>query len=107
MSFRLNDYEQFSIFDTMCSLTPREKKALENSWAKVFAEDVFPAIDEEPCTGGYYLRTTQKIPKILEGTQPRIYPIDYYQGINISYVSRDRMRYVGTNKFLNNIIVSM
>lgn len=47
MSFRLNDYEQFSIFDTMCSLTPREKKALENSWAKVFAEDVFPAIDEE------------------------------------------------------------
>ena len=62
------------------------------------------AIDGEPCTGGYYLRTTQQIPKILEGTQPRVYPIDYYQGINISYVSRDRMRYVGTNKFLQNII---
>lgn len=63
-----------------------------------------PAIDGEPCTGGYYLRTTEKIPKILEGTQPKIYPIDYYQGINISYVSRDRMRYVGTNKYLQNII---
>ena len=63
-----------------------------------------PAIDGEPCTGGYYLRTTQKIPKILEGTQPRVYPIDYYQGINISYVSRDRMRYVGTNPYLQNII---
>lgn len=63
-----------------------------------------PAIDGEPCTGGYYLRTTQKIPKILEGTQPRIYPLDYYQGINISYVSRDRMRYVGTNPYLQNII---
>lgn len=35
MSFRLNDYEQFSIFDTMYGITPREKKALENSWAKV------------------------------------------------------------------------
>lgn len=63
-----------------------------------------PAIDGDPCTGGYYLRTVQKIPKILEGTQPRVYPIDYYQGVNISYVSRDRMRYVGTNRFLQNII---
>ncbi len=65
-----------------------------------------PAIDGDPCTGGYYLRTTKEIPKILEGTQPRIYPRDFYQGINISYVSRDRMRYVGTNKYLQNIIYS-
>ena len=63
-----------------------------------------PAIDGDPCTGGYYLRTTQKIPKILEGTQPKVYPLDYFQGINVSYISRDRMRYVGTNKYLQNII---
>ena len=63
-----------------------------------------PAIDGDPCTGGYYLRTTQEIPKILEGTQPRVYPVDFYQGINIVYVPRDRMRYVGTNKYLQNII---
>lgn len=63
-----------------------------------------PAINGDPCTGGYYLRTTQKIPKILEGVQPRVYPIDYYQGINIAYVPRDRMRFVGTNKYLQNII---
>lgn len=63
-----------------------------------------PAIDGEPCTGGYYLRTTKKIPKILEDNQPRVYPVDFYQGINISYIPRDRMRYVGTNKFLQNII---
>lgn len=62
------------------------------------------AIDGSPCTGGYYLRTTKKIPKILEDNQPRIYPIDFYQGINIVFVPRDRMRYVGTNKFLQNII---
>lgn len=62
-----------------------------------------PAIDREPCTGGYYLRTTQKIPKILEGTQPRVYPIDYFQGTHINYISRDRMRYIGSNPFLQNI----
>jgi hypothetical protein len=63
-----------------------------------------PAIDGGPCTGGYYLRTKQKIPKILEGNEPRVYPVDFYQGINVCYVSRDRMRYIGTNKYLQNII---
>lgn len=62
------------------------------------------AIDGDPCTGGYYLRSTVKIPKILEGTVPRVYPIDFYQGTNITYVPRDRMRFVGTNKYLQNII---
>lgn len=62
------------------------------------------AIDGSPCTGGYYLRTTKKIPKVLDGNQPRVYPVDFYQGINISFIPRDRMRYVGTNKFLQNII---
>lgn len=63
-----------------------------------------PAMDGEPCTGGYYLRTTQKIPKILEGTLPRVYPMDFYQGIYVTFVPRDRMRYVGTNPYLQNII---
>ena len=61
------------------------------------------AIDGEPCTGGYYLRTTKPIPKVLEGYQPRIYPIDYYQGAHITFTSRDRMRFVGTNPYLRNI----
>lgn len=62
------------------------------------------AIDGEPCTGGYYLRTVQKIPKMLEGTQPRVYPVDFYQGVNVSYVPRERMRYIGSNPYLRNII---
>ena len=62
------------------------------------------AIDGEPCTGGYYLRTTKPLPKIMDGNMPVVYPIDYYQGINISFVSRDRMRYVGSNPYLRSII---
>lgn len=62
------------------------------------------AMDGEPCTGGYYLRTVQKIPKTLEGSTPRVYPVDFYQGIRVVYISRDRMRYVGTNKYLRSII---
>lgn len=33
-----------------------------------------------------------------------VFPKDFYQGINISYISRERMRYVGNNKYLQNII---
>lgn len=62
-----------------------------------------PAISGEPCEGGSYLRSKQKIPTTLSVGNTRIYPTDYYQG-EITYVSRERMRYVGHNKWLQNII---
>lgn len=46
MSFKTNEYQQFSLEDSFICLTNREKKALENSWAKIFADEIFPAIDE-------------------------------------------------------------
>jgi len=62
-----------------------------------------PAISGEVCEGGVYLRSKNKIPYMMGVKQPRVYPIDYYQG-EITYVNRDRMKYVGYNKYLNNII---
>ena len=62
-----------------------------------------PAINGEPCEGGTYLRSDSKIPFLMNIGAPRVYPIDYYQG-EITYINRDRMRYVGHNKYLQNII---
>lgn len=62
-----------------------------------------PAISGEPCEGGFYLRSKNKVPTTMMIGNPRVYPIDFYQG-EISYISRDRMRYIGYNKFLRNII---
>lgn len=62
------------------------------------------AVPGFPCERGYYLRSTKPIPKILEGTVPRVYPVDFYGNINMVYVSRERMRFIGTNSFLKNII---
>lgn len=62
-----------------------------------------PAIAGEPCEGGTYLRSKEKIPSLMTITTPRIYAEDYYQE-NITYISRERMRYVGYNKWLSNII---
>lgn len=45
--FRENNHQQLSLIDSFTGLTAREQKALEKSWAKVFADDIFPAIDEK------------------------------------------------------------
>lgn len=47
MSFKENSYQQISFTDSFSRLTAREQKALEKSWAKVFADEIFPAIDEK------------------------------------------------------------
>lgn len=62
-----------------------------------------PAISGEPCEGGSYLRSKERIPYLMKIGTPMIYPVDYYQG-EIAYVSRERMRYVGYNRYLHNII---
>lgn len=62
-----------------------------------------PAIAGEPCEGGTYLRSKEKIPFLIPISTPRVYVEDYYQG-NITFVSKERMRYVGYNRWLPNII---
>lgn len=47
MAFVANDIQQISLSDSTFSLTERERKFLDKSWAKVFAEKIFPAIHEE------------------------------------------------------------
>jgi len=46
MAFVANDNQQLTLTDSMFNLTEREKRVLDKSWAKTFAENVFPAIDE-------------------------------------------------------------
>ena len=50
MSFVQNRIEeqQLYLFDPLSTLTEREKKFLDRSWAKYFAEFIFPKIDEIP-----------------------------------------------------------
>jgi hypothetical protein len=46
MAFRTNENQQLSIYDSTASLTARERRMLEKSWAHEFAEKVFPYINE-------------------------------------------------------------
>lgn len=56
----------------------------------------------EACEGSY-LRSTIKVPSTLGIGNSRVFPMDYFQG-EITYISKDRMRYVGHNKYMKNII---
>lgn len=99
--FLLGKYRTFLIKQRYSDV----KKQIPESNYQTICLDLIevPAISGNPCEGGSYLRSKEKIPFLMKIGNPRIYPIDYYQG-EITYVSRDRMRYVGYNKYLQNII---
>lgn len=50
-----------------------------------------------------YLKSSTTIPYLMQIGNPRVYSTDYYKG-DIALVSRDRMRYVGNNRFLQKIV---
>lgn len=62
------------------------------------------AIEGFPCEKGYYLRTKQEVPKTLPIGNTRLFASNSYYTGDIAFISRDRMRYVGYNKWMNNII---
>ena len=99
--FLLGKYRTFLIKQRYSDV----KKQIPESNYQTICLDLIevPDISGEPCEGGSYLRSKEKIPFLMKIGNPRVYPIDYYQG-EITYVSRDRMRYVGHNKYLQNII---
>ena len=99
--FLLGKYRTFLIKQRYSDV----KKQIPESNYQTICLDLIevPAISGEPCEGGSYLRSKEKIPFLMKVGNPKVYPIDYYQG-EITYVSRERMRYVGYNKYLKNII---
>lgn len=99
--FLLKNYRTFLLKQRYSDI----KKQIPESNYQTICLDLIevPAISGEPCEGGSYLRSKEKIPFLMKIGNPMIYPIDYYQG-DITYVSRERMRYVGYNKYLRNVI---
>lgn len=99
--FLLSKYRSFVLKQRYSDI----KKQIPESNYQTLCLDLteVPAISGEPCEGGSYLKSNIKLPYTMKIGNPRVYPMDYYQG-EISYVSRDRMRYIGYNKYLQNII---
>ena len=100
ISFLADKYRTFLLKQRYSDI----KKQIPESNYQTICLDLIkvPAIDNYSC-GGYYLKSKEKIPYLMKIGNTVVYPTDYYQG-NITYISRDRMRYVGYNKWMKNII---
>ena len=81
------------------------KLTISDSNYQTLCVDVEPysATDADICGKGLYLRSVKKIPFTLPFGTVSVYANDFF-GRKISYVSRERMRYVGNNKWTKNAI---
>lgn len=79
--------------------------AIPESNYQTLCVDVEPysSTDADICGKGVYLRSTEKIPFTLPFGGVTVYTNDFF-GRRISYVSRERMKYVGNNKWTKNAI---
>ena len=78
-----------------------KREVIESNY-QTLCLDLEQVVNSEVC-GEIYMRTTKSIPSLLNIGNTSIYPLDFYKG-NIAFVSRERMKYVGYNKLLQNII---
>ena len=99
--FLINNYRNFILKQRYSDI----KKPIPESNYQTICLDLIQvsAISGMECEGGVFLRSKEKVPFMMKIGNPRVYPINYYLG-EITYISRDRMRYVGYNKYLQNII---
>lgn len=56
-----------------------------------------------PTEGNVYLKSKLKVPFLINIGSPKVYSLNYYAG-EITFIHRDRMKYTGYNKFLQDII---
>lgn len=96
---------QYRLFLLQQKINKEGAASLSSSMQQVICLDLekIDAIPNLPCEGGQYLRSVQKIPTIVKGTSPSVFSYDYFK-TNIQYISKDRMKYIGFNKYLQNII---
>ena len=60
--------------------------------------------DADICVSSSKLRSTKPIPKILDGNKPKVHFSDYFTDDMLTFVSRDKMKHVGSNPYMKNLI---
>ena len=100
--FLLDKYRTFLLKQRYSDI----KKEIPESNYQTICLDLEPkqAFEGDTCSN-VYLWSKQEIPNMLTISIPKISPMDYFSS-NITYVNRERFKYVGNNRFLQNIIYS-
>ena len=82
------------------------KKEIPESNLQTVCLDLKPdkGFIDDDCSNTY-LKSVQELPSLVTINQPKVSTLDYFSG-KITYVNRERFKYVGNNKYLQNIIYS-
>ena len=107
VAFLLDKYRGFLLKQRYSDV----KKQIPESNYQTIKLELEKNITHEGCCGGFtLLKSKEKIPFVMPISTPKVYPCaknyedgNYYIG-NITYVSKDRMKYTGYNKYLQNIV---
>ena len=97
--FLLNKYRTFLLKQRYSDI----KKPIPESNYQTICLDLENDVNSTFCGFDNKLKSKTKVPFLMKIGNPRVYPSNYFQG-EITYVSRDRMRYIGHNKYMQNII---
>lgn len=81
------------------------RKSIPESNYQTLCLDVsqYQMFDDNICGNTTYLRSKEAIPNLMKIGNPKVYPTDYFKGL-ITYIDKERFRFVGYNKYLQNII---
>lgn len=83
------------------------KKEIPNSNFQTICLDLekVDAFGDDTCGGRGYLKSVQEIPDMLPIGGTKVSTMDYFQG-RMSYVSRERFKYVNSSKYTRNTLFS-
>lgn len=62
------------------------------------------ALKGYPCEEGYMLQSEQEIPATITSASTKVSAGNFFNGERITYISMDRMRFIGHNRWTKNII---
>ena len=101
IKFLLNKYRSFLLKQRYSDI---RKEIPESNYQSICLDlEKIHVITEDSCGNLPYLKSVKPIPITMKIGAPKIYPIDYYKG-EITFIDRERMKYIGYNKYLDNII---
>jgi hypothetical protein len=95
----LNNYRVFLIRQKYSDV----RKHISESNYQTICLDLKPSSFPYDSCNREYLVSKDELPNILNISNTRVFPVNFYQD-TITFIGRDRMKYVGHNKYLQNII---
>lgn len=99
--FLLSKYRALLLYQKYSSL---KKPIPESNYQTICLNMQEDDSSSSVCEFGPILKSTEKIPHLVKLGNPKVFPLNYYLGCNIVFISKDRMQYVGYNKYMTNII---